>query len=71
MLLFSAPEHHKQIGAENVATIKPQFVAAYRYWPTIGILPIWEPSRAITFTGARSVSAAGTRERANQLAEAE
>ena len=25
-----------------------------------------EPSRAITFTGARSVSAAGTRERANQ-----
>ena len=30
-----------------------------------------EPSRAITFAGARSVSAAGTRERANQLAEAE
>src|SRR6266436_511179 len=26
-----------------------------RYWPTMRILPIWEPSRAITFTGARSV----------------
>jgi hypothetical protein len=42
-----------------------------RYWPTMRSLPIWEPSRAITFTGARSVSAAGTRERANQLAEVE
>src|SRR5258706_13046220 len=54
MLLFSAPEHHKQIGVENVAPkigSSRNFVAACRYWPNMGILPIWEPSRATTFYG--------------------
>jgi hypothetical protein len=68
MLLFPVPKFISNGGRKCCA---PQLVAACRYWPTMRILPTWEPGRAITFMGARSVSAAGTRGRANQLAEAE